>query len=160
MSNYSHYALAMLRYQVQDSKQTLREGIDEYNDAFRGLIATRYSTPAGERFFRSHDVVHVVFGCDISLNDEVVVKICSVFGSTAGLGVLRGYRLPEAKEGYEDIRLGEIVTTAVHSLYLVPRAIVRCRRMCARWPWEAFDEWMDRPLCDIRSRFGIRVADG
>ena len=147
-----------LRYQRQDSKQTLAEGLAEYNEAFAGLISLRYSTPDGERFFRSHDIVHVVFGCDISLDDEAVVKICSVFGTTGGFGVLRGYRLPEAKEGYGTLKFAEVVATACRSCYLVPRAFVACRRMTSPWPWDEFHVWLDRPLCEIRDRFGVAVA--
>lgn len=46
-----------------------------------------------EHFFRCHDTAHVVFRCGSTLDDEAAVKIASIFGTTAGFDVLKGYRL-------------------------------------------------------------------
>ena len=106
----------------------------------------------------SHDASHVVFGCDISLNDELVVKISSIFGTMAGWTVIKGYRLPESTEIYEELQWVDIVHTAVSSLYLVPITIWRCIRMRERWQWDNFDEFLDVPLGQVREKFGIQVT--
>lgn len=85
----------MLNYQLQNSSQSLAEGIAEYYAVHADQIRTRQLTPEATEFFRCHDVVHVVFGCDISLSQELVVKLSSMFGTSAGLSVLQGYRLEE-----------------------------------------------------------------
>ena len=108
--------------------------------------------------FHSHDVVHVVFGCGLSLEDELVVKVSSFFGTTGGMAVIRGYRLPESKEIYGTLRLADIVRTTAKSLYLVPRTIFRCLRMPKRWPWEGFDDYLGMPLEQLRQQFGVHVA--
>jgi hypothetical protein len=109
-------------------------------------------------FFRCHDAVHVVFGCCLALEDEAIVKIASIFGTTAGFGALRGYRLHESQEIYQRLPLGAVLRTIARSFVIVPRTILRCRRQRSRWPWTGFERFLEVPLCKIREEFGIRVA--
>ena len=93
----------MLKYQKQNSSQTLAEGLTEYFDAHKAQFTTRIMTKEAITFFERHDAVHVVFGCDISLSDEMIVKISSIFGTTVGWSVLKGYNLAESKEIYREL---------------------------------------------------------
>lgn len=147
----------MLGFQQQDSQLTLAEGLAEYFAANAPRFNGRHFTSPAAEFFRCHDTAHVVFGCDISLADELVVKISSVFGTSAGLGVMRGYALPESKEIYEELTLSLIVATAIQAIVLVPLTIWRCLRMSKRWPWDDFDNYLDMPLSQLRQELGIRV---
>lgn len=88
----------------------------------------------------------------------MVVKISSFFGTTEGLRTLRGYRLPASKEIYADIGPRDIARMTVKSTVLIPKVLWRCSRLHKRWPWDGFDAQLERPLCDIRQEFGIRVA--
>ncbi|MGI9327820.1 MAG: hypothetical protein ACR2PZ_21560 [Pseudomonadales bacterium] len=148
----------MLEYQNQSSQLTLREGHAEYCSAFEQFLKSRALSAEAKEFFRCHDIVHVVFGCDLSLDHEAVVKISSFFGTTAGLSVLSGYRLPESKEIYGEIGVVDVALTTMKSLILVPKTLWRCSRMHKRWPWSEFDDCLDRPLKDIREEFGINVV--
>ncbi len=111
-----------------------------------------------QHFFRCHDAAHVVFGCSTQLDDEAAVKIASIFGTTAGLRVLRGYRLYESLQIYRQLRVQEVVRSIAHSVVVVPRTILRCLAQHARWPWDEFDQYLQVPLKDIRRQFGIQVA--
>jgi hypothetical protein len=147
----------MPAYQTQDSLQTLADGIAEYYAAYPGLAQVRAMSPEGQQFFRSHDAAHVAFGCGVTLDQEAVVKLSSIFGTTAGFGVLRGYRLHESTRIYEQLALSEVLATILRAIILVPRTVVRCLRQRARWPWDEFEPYLDRPLREIREEFGIRV---
>ena len=147
----------MLGFQQQDSQLTLAEGLAEYFATNAPQFNGRHFTSPATEFFRCHDTAHVVFGCDISLADELVVKISSVFGTSAGLGVMRGYALPESKEIYEELTLSLIVVTGIQAIVLVPRTIWRCLRMSKRWPWDDFDNYLDMPLSQLRQELAIRV---
>jgi len=146
-----------LKYLQQDSRQTLAEGLAEYFEAHQSELNKRLNSEVAKDFFSAHDTAHVVFGCGINLSDEAVVKICSMFGTSEGLGVLRGYALAESKEIYTELTTEEIVKTALSSLLLVPRSIWRCLRMHERWPWLDHRDYLNLPLHCIRARFGIRV---
>jgi ubiquinone biosynthesis protein Coq4 len=150
----------MLAYEVQESTRTLAEGIAEYYAANPGLSALRGMSPEAQQFFRCHDVAHVVFGCSIELDDEAVVKIASIFGTTAGLRVLQGYRLHESAQIYEQLPLRAMLNSILHSVVIVPRTVYRCLRQRSRWPWTEFDRFLEVPLRELRESFGIRVAHG
>jgi len=148
----------MHAFQRQESRQTLAEGIMEYFAANPDLAQARDMSPQARHFFACHDVVHVVFGCGTSLDDEAVVKTASLFGTTAGLAVLRGYRLHESLQIYRQLRVAAVLLSIAHSVTIVPRTIVRCLGQRARWPWSDHQRFLDTPLHEIRQAFGIKVA--
>jgi len=150
----------MQTYEKQESSQTLAEAIAEYYDANPGLADLRRMTPEAGHFFRCHDVAHVVFGCSTDLEHEAAVKIASIFGTTAGPGVLRGYRQHESIEIYRRLRLGQMLKAFAMSVVIVPRTVVRCLRQRERWPWAEYEGLLGLPLRQIRERFGITVARG
>jgi hypothetical protein len=146
----------MLEYQRPETEVTLSEGLRIYYASRPGLAGGRGISPAAREFFQSHDVAHVVFGCTTTLVDEAMVKLWSIFGTTGGFDVLRGYRLPESKEIYKPIGWSDVVRTAIGSLVVLPQVLWRCLRMRKRWPWAAFQAYFEKPLVEIRREFGIR----
>lgn len=150
----------MHAFELQDSSQTLAEGVAEYYAANPGLVRGRSMSPEARHFFRCHDAVHVVFGCSTALDDEAVVKIASIFGTTEGLRVLKGYRLHESMQIYKQIPLGAALASIGRSLVVVPRALLRCLRQRSRWPWADFEQYRGVQLREIRQKFGITVPHG
>jgi len=150
----------MHKFEHQDSPQTLAEGIAEYHAANPGLSQARDMSAAAGEFFRCHDAVHVVFGCRNTLNDEAVVKWSSMLGTTAGLGVLRGYTLHESLDIYRKLRLFDVLVAILQSVVISPPIVFRCLRQSRKWPWSEFEPYMHVPLCQIRREFGISVARG
>jgi ubiquinone biosynthesis protein Coq4 len=148
----------MLVYQAQDCGATLQEGIAAYYGAHPFLKRGAALSGEAQEFFRCHDAVHVVYGCDTSLPHEAIVKLSSFFGTTEGLGVMRGYRLYESLDIYRELRAADILHTIALAPVMVPRTLWRCARQTRRWPWATFDAFMDVPLRDIRADFEIRVA--
>ena len=150
----------MHSFELQQSTQTLAEGLAEYYQLNPGLVTGRGASSEAQEFFRCHDAVHVVFGCGTALSDEAIVKLASVFGTSGGVGVLRGYRLYESQQIYRKLARSEILVTALNSLLLVPRTLFRCLRQQRQWPWKDFERYWNVSLGDIRQEFGIRVAHG
>lgn len=148
----------MHEYERQDTTKTLAEGIAEYYEQNPHLSKIRGMSPQAQDFFRCHDTAHVVFGCNTSLPDEAVVKLSSIFGTTAGLSVLRGYALHESTKIYRELAVKDIVGTFLRAAVIVPRTVMRCFRQRKRWPWREFSEYRNTPLGRLRSEFGIRVA--
>lgn len=147
----------MFEYQNPATRQTLAEGLREYYASRADLVSERGLSPVAREFFRCHDAAHVVFGCSTSLDDEACVKLWSFFGTTAGLGLIRAYALPESQEVYTTLALRDIVSTALRSLVIVPVVLWRCLRMRKRWPWKEFESQLDRPLTEIRAEYGIEL---
>jgi hypothetical protein len=147
-------------FERQDSRQTLEQGIAEYHAKNPGLAACRDPSSEATAFFRCHDAVHVVFGCGNGLEDEAVVKLSNVFGTSGRFATLRGYRLHESRQIYRTLAVGEIFRVACAAFVLVPRTLWRCARMSRKWPWDGYDQYLPMPLSEIRRSFGIRVSHG
>ncbi len=148
----------MHAFQQQDSGQTLAEGMQEYAAANPGLADGRPMSAQAQEFFRCHDTAHVVFGCDVTLDDEAVVKLASIFGTTAGFRVLEGYRLHESLHIYRQLCAADVLRSIARSAIIVPRTVLRCRAQHARWPWAEHRQHLPAPLRELRRRFGIRVT--
>lgn len=145
-------------FQSAASTQTLAEGLAEYYRDNPGLKRDDALSPEARVFFRAHDVVHVLYGCGTSMPDEAIVKLSSVFGSTAGVAVLRGYRLHESLDIYRRLPLGSTLAALAAAPYLILRTIWRCVRQRAKWPWTDHEAHLHTPLHELRARFGIKVA--
>lgn len=148
----------MMNYQSRDSTATLEEGLQEYYGSREGLYDGRGPSESANRFFRCHDVAHVVFGCSPDLVDEGIVKLWSFFGTTAGLSLMRDYRSPESKEIYETIGWSVVPGTAVRVLRVAPRVIYRCTQMHKRWPWDDYQPYLTVSLASIRDEYGIKIV--
>lgn len=148
----------MHAYQQQDSQQTLAQAVQEYHAAHPGLSPARLMSAEGERFFRCHDAVHVVFGCGIDLDDEGVVKIASMLGTTVGLGAFKGYVLHETLNIYKQLRVLDVLRAMARATFIVPRTILHCVTQHRRWPWSEHQQFLDVSLRDIRQQFGIKVV--
>lgn len=146
-----------MEYEKPDATLTLEQGLAEYYAARADLVTGRGASARAQEFFRCHDAAHVVFGCGTTLPQEAIVKIWSLFGTTAGLRVLGDYRLPESKEIYHTLKIGDIVGTTAFSLLHLPIVFARCFRMSKRWPWAEFHPYLSVPLLEIRREFGIHV---
>lgn len=147
----------MASYRHPDAQLTLREGLAQFYQEHPELKRQGLS-PEAQAFFHRHDTVHVVYGCDTSLAQEAVVKLASIFGTTGGLSVLRGYRLYESLDIYRQLAFREILWTLLRAWLLVPMTIYRSKRQAEPWPWADFDSHLDTPLADLRRRYGIAVA--
>lgn len=146
-------------YEKPEAIMTLQQGLAEYYDARDDLVTGRGASEQAREFFRCHDAAHVVFGCGTTLPEEALVKIWSLFGTTAGLGLLREYRLPESQEIYRTLTWSEIAGTTGFALVYVPVVLGRALRMRQRWPWSEFDSYLSMPLLEVRQEFGIHVLE-
>ena len=141
------------------STQTLAQGLAEYFAANPGLKRENsLLSQEARQFFRAHDVVHVLYGCGTSMPDEAVVKLSSIFGTTGGMAVLRGYTHHETLDIYTRLPIGSTILALLSAPYLFIRTVWRCARQRERWPWADHEQFLDTPLSELRNRFGIRVA--
>ena len=147
-------------FERQNSQQTLAAGMEEYFTSNPFLLRGSTLSPDARQFFLSHDVVHVLYGCGTSMPEEAVVKLSSIFGTTAGLSVLRGYRLHESFDIYRKLPVLDTLRAVVYAAYLVPRTVLRCLRQHRRWPWAEHERYLSVPLGELRAQFGIMVAHG
>jgi hypothetical protein len=147
-----------LRYASPDSRQTLREGLDEYYANEPGLLEPAQLSLEAAQLFRQHDAAHVVFGCDTSLRGETLIDTWTIFGTTIGLrGYLEYLKLPQVNALFAKTGAPRIALELMRCAGDVVRVVVRSRRLRRKWPWRSWAEHLDEPLADIRTRFNIQV---
>ena len=147
----------MAMYQEIECQLTLEEALQEYHKINSELLYDREMAEDSQAFFRSHDIAHVIFACDISLLNEAMVKTWTAFGTTLGFWKhIAAYSREETNEIVKEISVRAILVTFFMSLVLMPKVIIRCRAMSKPWPWAEHEKYLDRKLVDIRREFNIK----
>ena len=139
---------------------TLRQGLEQFHKKNEEYLSHNKNGISSEAktFFQSHDIAHVLFGCDISLLGEGSVKIWTIFGTTLGFwNHIRGYQEANAFELSKDFTLAHIVSHIFKFLCSIPVLIFRARKMNKPWPWSEFEPYLDMPISEIRKEFNIQV---
>jgi hypothetical protein len=148
------------RYQEQDSRQTLAEGLAEYYAVNGERVAPPPSLPPESRaLFRNHDVCHVIFGLDTTLADEGMADVRTLFSCDVGWRTYARYMTsdPEAKAIFKELGYVRAVWAVLIIVPRMFRAIGEAWRTRKRWPWEAPADYFDRSLGDLRREYGIRI---
>ncbi|MBT8220062.1 MAG: hypothetical protein KJP00_09565 [Bacteroidia bacterium] len=139
---------------------TLRQGLDQFykeNTEYLSHNKKGISTEA-RSFFESHDVAHVLFGCDLTLFGEGSVKIWTIFGTTLGFWKhIKGYKEVDALELSRDFSFTHIVNNIFKFLLSIPVLIIRAKRMHKPWSWTGYESYLDTPIAEIREEFNIHV---
>ena len=151
-----------LRYQDQHCEMSLREGVEEYHAYLQAIGRKRMVDRAGSRLILEHDVTHVIFGMDTSLEQEAGLDTWLIFGCQYQWRYLRGYaQLPEIKALYKAlIKDGGwflLIKLYWKCLGLKWRIIRRTRRMTHKWPFQFPEVWLDHPVSALRAQHGISI---
>ncbi len=153
-----------LEYQNQNSKQTLREAIEEYH---------RYLAHIGRQILADgpedldpiwlyHDATHAVFGQDTTIEGEAALDFWVLFGTTFSWKLLKKYQqIPEIKDLSRAL-VSELGITFIPKLYWRNKRVIwtvirHTRRMNKKWPFELPLPLLDRTLSDLREEYGITV---
>jgi hypothetical protein len=154
-------ALGPLRYQQQDSRQTLADGLEEYYAANIGkVVRPRDLPPESADLFRSHDICHVVFGLNTTLDDEAMADVRTLLSCDVGWRRYARYMTsdPAAKAIFKELGYLKSVWVTIHAVPRMCRAVIEVFRMKKRWPWTPPESFQERPLADLRQEYGIRLV--
>jgi hypothetical protein len=152
-----------MRFMSQDCELTLKEGLDEL---YAGAPEVAAVSARKGKAFRDHDLTHVIFGCDTSLNGEILLNPWVLFGTTITRSELEDYASDSDvkrlnAEGI-DLLGGRLRGYALFIVYYLPLYAwiwvrhVRC--MTLKWPHSSVNEEMlNTPIGELRRQFGIRL---
>jgi len=150
-----------LRYQEQDSAQTLAEGLEEYYAANTG-IATRPRDlpPESVALFVGHDTGHVIFGLTTSLTDEAMADTRILLSTDAGFWRYSRYITADkqAKAIFKQVGYGKVAFYSLLALPRILRAVWEALRTRKRWPWEPPPSFQTRSLAELRREYRIRIV--
>lgn len=154
-----------LRYQELDCTLTLREGVAEYRAYLERIGRKVMADLVGSRLILEHDVTHVIFGMDTSLEQEAGLDTWVIFGCHFNWRYLKSYsQLPEIKALYRAL-IAEgswwlFVRLYWKCLGLKRRIFLRTRRMKHKWPFQFPEEWLDLSISELRAMHGISILGG
>ena len=139
---------------------TLKQGLEKfYKEHKSHLNHNKEEIPSEVKsFFKSHDIAHVLFGCDISLFGEGSVKIWTIFGTTLGFWKhISAYKKANAFELSKNFSLAHVVSNIFKFLISIPVLIIRSKKMHKPWPWSEYEPYLDTPISEIRKEFNIHI---
>ncbi|HEY2070451.1 MAG TPA: hypothetical protein VGG48_12915 [Rhizomicrobium sp.] len=149
------------RYQLQDSRQTLAEGLAEYYAVNAGWVTRPSDLPAESvALFRSHDMCHVIFGLDTTLADETMADTRTLLSCDVGLRRYIRYLSSDqqAKALFAELGWARAVWATITTLPRIVRAMIEAWRMPKRWPWTPPQFYLARTLADLRGEYRIRIV--
>lgn len=153
------------RYQDPASTMTLREGLDEYFSSNPELVdPATMENPEAAALFSCHDAVHVVFGTNTDIKQEAMTDMWAIWGSDVGWRRYFGYlNQPEPKAVLKqiarDFGYWHVIRESFAAIPYVWRVRKHAKRMHQPWPFYAWEQHLDRRLCDIRRELGVELVE-
>lgn len=141
---------------------TLKKALENFHIEYSSHLSHKKPNISSKavQFFKSHDIAHVLFGCDISLYGEGAVKLWTIFGTDIGfINHLKEYRHANAYDLAMNRKFGfwNSVKSLLKLLYSTPFLIYKSQKMKKRWPWANFDQFLEKPIEEVRKEFNILV---
>ena len=116
----------------------------------------------GSTIIRDHDVTHVIFGLDTSIEQESMLDSWVFLATKWKLKELLAYnKLPEIKQLYKDFwhdpGYFKLFMTAIKLLPIKLTIWKRAKQMNKKWPFVSPDSYMNHKVCDLRKEYGIKI---
>jgi len=152
----------MLQYQEQDCELTLSEGLECYYNSFPKTKEVFKDNDESGTLLRDHDSTHVIFGLDISIEQEAILDTWVLWGSRFKWKYLFGYsKLPQIAELQKGL-LKEFGFSGFIKLYwkvgaIKRKVIYRTFKMKKKWPFKMPDEYMSMKISELRKAHGIKI---
>ena len=152
----------MLDYQNQNCGLTLQEALECYYNSFPDTKEIFEDNKDSGTLLRDHDCTHVIFGLDISIEQESILDTWVIWGSKWELKYILGYqKLPQIKQLYKDL-IKEIgyfgLIKIIWKLGGIKRKVIfRAFKMKKKWPFKMPEEYLSMKVSDLRKIHGIKV---
>ena len=151
-------------YTNKNTTQTLREGLEEHYALNCRITLPETMPPELAKILQSHDVAHVIYGCDTGIYDELKLLLLSSLTSECSndcFSVMR--KTPAVEVIYGDvIREKGVLWLGLRVLKVIPSFIpelisiyFKTRLRNKRVPLLEFPSWLERSVNDIRQEFDL-----
>ena len=152
----------MFEYQKDDCDLTMSEGLQSYYDSFPESKKIFQDNPESGNLLRDHDCTHVIFGLDISIEQEAILDTWVLWGSSFKWKYLLGYsKLPQIKDLQKNL-FKEFGIKGFLKIYwnvgaIKRKVIFRTFKMKKKWPFQMPEEYLNMKISDLREIHGINV---
>ena len=150
-----------LPYLKQDCELTLNEGLELHygvNSTFKENVI---KVPA----FYNHDIVHVLFGLETTVENESLADTRVIFATNWGFKkYFNDYmRNPDAikiiMKIFKDIGYVRGIVLSIKSLPNLFRVIIDCKKMSKKWGVNPDDRLLNTKLSELRKEYNIKVIN-
>ena len=152
----------MLEYQKKNCDLTLQEGLECYYESFPESTEVFEDNQESGTLLRDHDCTHIIFGLDVSIEQEAILDSWVLWGSKWKLSYLLGYqKLPQIKKLYKDL-IKEFGIFGFIKIYwkiggIKRKVIFRALKMKKKWPFKMPDCYLSMKINDLRKMHGIEI---
>ena len=152
----------MLKYQHQNSSQTLIEGLEEYYDSNpREVREFANKIP----FLVNHDITHVVFGLGTSIEEESMLDTWTLRGTDITWKEIYNYAFDKELKKLTNIIVknqGGWTRVILVIVKVIPQKLKihfnRIPKMKKKWPYaNVNEEMMSSKISELRKEYGIRL---
>jgi hypothetical protein len=164
-------------YLAQDCNITLKEALDQYYAQNPGFYKPDEFEGSSNNILLTHDICHIVFGCDTSIAGETKLEVWTLFATNlgfktyyddylspllmAGKDALSGDSV--AKEGFKEaIRIffkpPKSIQQFVSVSFSYIKVFLMTRKVNPKWHYYNYHSHLDRSIAAIRREFNIQVV--
>ncbi len=148
------------KFQEQDCQLTLGEAVEEFYTVNEHKFSKPDPKTTWTELLVHHDVGHVFFGVNTTIMDEAAGDCWTLLGSDMTLKKYGKYaNTPEGKKLIKEIGLLLILKSLLYSIPLILKIYMRSSRMNRKWEHKNYQEYMDRPLGELRKSFNLKILD-
>ena len=153
----------MLSFKNQNCPLTLRQGIEEYNEYLLANEKEVLKHLQDSSIVQDHDVTHVIFGLDTTLEEESLLDTWVLWCCSYRLSHLMSYsKQPEIKDLYKkllkEVGFFNFIKLLVNVFPTKFKIILKHKKlMKKKWPFEFPKSYLDRKICDLRQEYGIEI---
>ena len=152
----------MLEYQDQNCSLTLQEGLNCYYKAFPETTEIFEDNAGSGTLLRDHDCTHVIFGLDISIEQESILDTWVLWGTKFEWRYLMGYqKLPQIKKLYKNLYKEFGILGFLKIFWklgsIKRKTIFKALKMKKKWPFKMPEKYLSMKILDLREEYGIKI---
>ena len=154
----------MLEYQKNNCDLTISEGLQCYYNSFPESKEVFKDNPESGNLLRDHDCTHIIFGLDISIDQEAILDTWVLWGSSFKWKYLLGYsKLPQIKELqknlFKELGIKGFLKLYWNTIAIKRKVIFRTFKMKKKWPFQMPEEYLNIKISELRKIYGIKVLN-
>jgi hypothetical protein len=152
----------VLEYQKNNCGLIMSEGLKCYYDSLPESKEVFKDNPESGNLLRDHDCTHIIFGLDISIDQEAILDTWVLWGSSFKWKYLLGYsKLPQINELqknlFKELGIKGFLKLYWNTIAIKRKVIFRTFKMKKKWPFQMPEEYLDMKISDLREIHGIKV---
>jgi ubiquinone biosynthesis protein Coq4 len=146
-------------YLDRDCHITIQQALDKYYAQNPDFYQPDRLDDDSRKVFFAHDVCHIIFGCDTSLNGEAKIDIWMLNGIDLSFKeYFDDYmNAGSVREALSQVSLRQILSQAIFSSISIIKVYFAGKQVNPKWKYYNYHDYLDRSITEIRKEFNIKI---